>query len=282
MVVNSNGDLRSRLEALNRARLEGQLQPARTIRRPDPSQDRPAMLRQVVPGRVVQTPTGSFYRITARASRQGPQGRDLIEQYRQNLVPPKPSVERRGDLARLAGARPTQALYIDLETCGFAGNPLFLIGLMYWSRNDLRIVQLLARNYAEEGPIIQQAAELLNKKTIIVSFNGKSFDWPMLRERAVAHRVRLTEQIHHCDLLHESRRAWPDLSDHRLTTLETVLCHRRRTGDIAGSQIPQAYHHFVRTGNARLIGSIIRHNLWDLMTLAELTMLALSHRPPKQ
>jgi uncharacterized protein YprB with RNaseH-like and TPR domain len=274
--MDSRHDLRSRLEALNRARLQGKICSADQIRIPDADRrTAPPPLREVAPGRVVTNPAGSFYRITARASQLGHQGLALSQQYPQTLRAGSAGGHP-GHLDILATTSLGRALYMDLETCGFAGNPLFLVGLMWWYRADFRVVQLFARNYAEERAVIDQTATILADKSTLVTFNGKSFDWPMLRERAMAHRVQMPEHMEHCDLLHESRRAWPGLSDHRLTTLETVLCRRRRTGDIDGSQIPEAYHNFVHTGDARLIGSIIRHNLWDLLTLAELAMIALT------
>jgi uncharacterized protein YprB with RNaseH-like and TPR domain len=180
------------------------------------------------------------------------------------------------ELSRLAASPPESALFIDLETCGFAGNPLFLIGAMWWDRDDFHIAQLLARDYSEEKAVTHAAAQLVADRPALVSFNGKSFDWPMLRERAAVNRVSMPEPQAHCDLLHLSRRVWPTLPNHRLTTLETSLCRRRRTGDIDGAAIPEAYHGFVRTGDARIIGDILRHNLWDLMTLAELIALMLT------
>jgi len=263
-------DLRSRLEALNRARLEGRLVPGTAVPARQADHEVPTRLEDVAPGRAIDGPAGTCYQVSARVSLLGPKGRDLVRQYPVALAAARASPALYEDLAGLAAGPPDTALFVDLETCGFAGNPLFLVGAMWWDRDDFHIAQLLARDYSEEKAVTHAAAGLVAARPVLVSFNGKSFDWPMLRERAAVNRVSMPEPQTHCDLLHVSRRVWPSLPNHRLTTLETSLCRRRRTGDIDGAAIPEAYHGFVRTGDARIIGDILRHNLWDLMTLAEL------------
>ena len=75
------------------------------------------------------------------------------------------------------------------------------------------------------------------------------------------------------DLLHESRRVWGKvLPDCRLQTLEQKVCRRFRRDDIPGAQIPDVYHHFVRTADARLLAQVVEHNAWDLVTLADLLL----------
>ena len=85
--------------------------------------------------------------------------------------------------------------------------------------------------------------------------------------------VPVPETAGHLDLLHAARRVYRGvLPDCRLETLERYVCQRRRTEDIAGHLIPEAYHHFVRTGNAIDLGRIISHNAWDLVTLLDLML----------
>ena len=105
----------------------------------------------------------------------------------------------------------------------------------------------------------------------MVTFNGKTFDWPFVRDRAAICGVELVEPDAHCDLLHVSRRRYRrSLPDCKLQTLELYVCKRRRVGDIPGSEIPAAYHEFVQTGDARLIRDVVHHNFLDLITMAEL------------
>jgi uncharacterized protein YprB with RNaseH-like and TPR domain len=83
--------------------------------------------------------------------------------------------------------------------------------------------------------------------------------------------VKLPRPKSHLDLLHEARRHYGrETPNHKLQTLEQIVCGRTREDDIPGAMIPAAYHEFVRTGNARTIGLILRHNLRDLLTMADL------------
>jgi hypothetical protein len=169
------------------------------------------------------------------------------------------------------GFLPDDVLFVDLETTGLGSTPLFLIGTMGWEGGGLVVRQYFARNYAEEPAVVRLFLDLLRRKPLLVSFNGKSFDMPYVRVRAAANGLPYVEPANHFDLLHVSRRIWRGyLPDCRLQTLERHVCGRTRTGDIPGADIPQAYHDFVRTGDARQMGECLRHNRLDLITLADL------------
>jgi uncharacterized protein YprB with RNaseH-like and TPR domain len=169
------------------------------------------------------------------------------------------------------GLVPEDLAFFDLETTGLSSSPVFLIGVMVWANGGLVTRQFFARDYSEERPIISMFAECLRGKRMLVSFNGKSFDLPYIRARAAATGVRFAFDGPHFDLLHISRRAWKDrLPNCRLQTLEAHICGRHRTGDIPGHAIPQAYHDYVRTEDARQMVSTLEHNRLDLITLAEL------------
>lgn len=178
---------------------------------------------------------------------------------------------------RIASACPSAELMlddlilIDIETTGLGNSPLFLIGTMVWEMDGLEVRQYLARNYAEEAAVIAAFIDTCAPKKLLVTFNGKSFDFPFIRTRAAANRIPFHIDPPHFDLLHECRRVWKDvLPNCRLQTLERYVCKRARYGDIPGSQIPEVYHEYVRTENARLIAEILKHNLLDLVTMADL------------
>ncbi|MCJ7543072.1 MAG: ribonuclease H-like domain-containing protein, partial [Phycisphaerae bacterium] len=116
------------------------------------------------------------------------------------------------------------------------------------------------------------------RSALLVTFNGKAFDMTMIRERAAFHGVPLPRQEPpHLDLLQEARRLWRGrVPDCRLVTLEQCLCQRSRIGDIPGWAIPEAYHRFVDTGDARELSDILHHNLLDLLTMAELLCAVLT------
>jgi hypothetical protein len=210
---------------------------------------------------------------------------------------------RNRELQLLRQRWPNDVVLLDLETCGFAGSPIFLAGLLHQQDDRWTLAQLLARTYAEEKPLLQTLWSLVAAKRLLVTFNGKSFDWPMVHDRSTLHhlgqdpRYRATASVDpdrpivagemldrtaqrpilgHCDLLHLARRHWGTrLPDCRLQTLERHLCRRRRADDIPGREIPAAYHDFVRHGDAWLLRSVLHHNALDLITLLQLATLVM-------
>lgn len=180
-------------------------------------------------------------------------------------------------LARLAPEgdepfTPEDLVFMDIETTGLSNSPLFLIGVMIWADGGFEVRQFLARNYAEEAAVVAFFTDVCAEKRLLVTFNGKSFDMPYIRTRAAANGIAFGHVGPlHLDLLHESRRIWKKwLPDCKLQTLETRICGRRRHGDIPGAQIPDAYHAYVRTENAWQVVEILKHNLLDLVTLADI------------
>jgi uncharacterized protein YprB with RNaseH-like and TPR domain len=198
---------------------------------------------------------------------------------------------------------------LDLETCGFAGSMVFLIGLVHWHEQQLVLTQLWARNYAEEKAILQSLWSLIYDRELLVTFNGKSFDWPQVHDRSTLHGLGYREPVpsslvgalpvdlsrqqqtdwptalapndrrpepRHLDLLHHARRRWKhQLPNCRLQTLERYVCGRRRVGDLPSNEIPLAYHHYVRTGRPEQVEAILHHNALDLVTLLQVALVFL-------
>ncbi len=166
---------------------------------------------------------------------------------------------------------PEDACFLDVETTGLGTAVVFLIGTLAWREGRLVCRQLLARSYAEEASILDAFAQQARGTRLLVTFNGKTFDVPSLRARAATARVVLPDPPLHLDLLHPARRRFGHtMPDCRLQTLERIVCRRHRVDDIAGADIGRAYHDFVRTGDARELALIVKHNRQDLLTLAEL------------
>ena len=210
--------------------------------------------------------------------------------------------QRPAELQAFLAGLPGKVMLLDLETCGFAGSPIFLAGLLYEQDHCWKLSQLLSRTYAEEKSLLQTLWTIAAGKRVLVTFNGKSFDWPMVHDRSTLHHLGQDPRdqtaqavdipwgavvtppslrndprpaLIHCDLLHHARRRWgKQLPDCRLQTLERHVCRRRREEDIPGHEIPAAYHDFVRTGDAWLMRSVLHHNALDLITLLQLAMLA--------
>jgi len=177
------------------------------------------------------------------------------------------------DEIRTLIASPEQALFFDTETTGLGGNMVFMLGVMRIAGGDVRLSQVFARDYREERELLDVWIDMLAGSGMLVSFNGKSFDMPVLRDRLGLHGIAQPPEPPHLDLLHHSRRRWREvLPDCRLQTLEWRICGRRRSGDIPGEEIPGVYHRFVRTGEAADILTVFHHNALDLITLADIAL----------
>jgi len=186
------------------------------------------------------------------------------------------------ELCRLADASGEDLLFMDTETCGLSGAMVFLVGMMRHSEGQLVFEQCFARDYSQEPAVLGAFMNRYDGAAMLVTFNGKAFDMNLIRERSAFHGIELPpRQPPHLDLLHESRRRWKsDVPNCKLQTLERLLCGRRRAGDIPGADIPDAYHRFVATGDARQVADIMHHNLLDLLTMAQLVTAVLTGAAP--
>ncbi len=248
-------------------------------------QNRGKQTIEQLPGITVKTNhAGRFYSLRRSVRRLWSDSPEVLKHYRWAIAGSGLATidsQQFPELAQLTQTPLEKVIYLDIETCGFAGTMVFLIGLMWFENDDFVVEQLLAGDYAQEPAILAQAADTLDRFELVTSFNGKRFDLPFIRERATFHKQRQAEIKTHLDLLFTAKRRWgKDLPNCQLQTLEFFLCNRRRVDDIPGDQIPQAYHDFVRDGNANKIRSIAHHNLLDLLTMAQLVaMLAAGQQP---
>jgi uncharacterized protein YprB with RNaseH-like and TPR domain len=197
--------------------------------------------------------------------------RSDIEKPRANWgllgVPPRDEEE----LVRLAEAGLSRALFLDLETGGLSSSPVFLAGTMRWNGETFVLRQYFARHYGEEATLLRALGELTREFEFLVTFNGRSYDAPFLKGRAVTHGLKLRLPPRHLDLLHAARRRWrKDLPDCRLQTVERHVCGRWRTGDVPGDEVPGLYHDYVRKGDPWRLIPVFHHNLLDVITMAEI------------
>jgi uncharacterized protein YprB with RNaseH-like and TPR domain len=175
------------------------------------------------------------------------------------------------ELERLLRVPFDRVLYLDLETGGLGSSCIFLAGTMRWIGEDYVLRQYFARHYGEEAALIAHLAEDLRQAEAVVTFNGKSFDVPLLRERGARHLIQVPAPMLHADLLHHSRAAWKGkVPNCRLTTLEAYICQRRRSGDVPGDEVPGIYHSYVRDGGGDRLIPVFHHNLLDVITMDEL------------
>jgi uncharacterized protein len=175
---------------------------------------------------------------------------------------------------------PSKWLFLDTETTGLAGGTgtyAFLIGLAWWDAGGLQVEQLLMRDFTEEYSLLQELAERVKERPVLVTFNGKSFDWPLLENRFTMTRsIAAPRLATHLDLLHPARALWKlRLGSVRLAELERRVLDAQRLGwhredDIESALIPQRYFDYLRGGPAQPIVGVVRHNQMDLRGLAAL------------
>jgi uncharacterized protein YprB with RNaseH-like and TPR domain len=172
-----------------------------------------------------------------------------------------------------------RTLFIDLETTGLgggAGSYAFLVGVGWFDEAMFVVRQFVLASYGAERALLQAVAQLSGECALLVSYNGKSFDVPLIQTRFAFNRMPPAfEEVPHLDMLHTARRLWrqPETAS-RLVTFEGSLCGFRREGDVPGFEIPGRYFHYVRTGDPRPLAGVLEHNRLDLLTLALLTSRA--------
>jgi uncharacterized protein YprB with RNaseH-like and TPR domain len=181
---------------------------------------------------------------------------------------------------RAALVDPAKWLFLDTETTGLAGGTgtyAFLVGLAWWDAGGLQIEQFFMRDFAEEHSLLHELAARIAERPVLVTFNGKSFDWPLLESRFTMTRsIAAPRLTAHLDLLHPARALWKlRLGSVRLVELERRVLDAPRLGwhredDVASALIPQHYFDYLRGGPVEPIAGIVRHNQMDLRGLAAL------------
>jgi len=196
---------------------------------------------------------------------------ELLSRTRDELVSRK---------TRAALEDPEKWLFLDTETTGLAGGTgtyAFLIGLASWDAGGLQVEQFFMRDFAEEHSLLQELTQRIAERPVLVTFNGKSFDWPLLESRFTMTRsIAVPKLAAHLDLLHPARALWKlRLGSVRLVELERHILDAPRLGwhrenDVSSALIPQFYFDYLRGGPAEPLVGVVRHNQMDLRGLAAL------------
>ncbi len=247
-------------------------------------------LEELAPGEVVETPVGVCYVVKHTypvdhahgAARLG----DLLAYHPNQLASmhPPSALEECGDFSTAA--------FLDTETTGLGGAGVyaFMVGVGVFEpcatstvgEMDFVVRQFFMRSPAEEPAQLHALAALLNQRNVMVTFNGRSFDLPLLRARYALNRALLPAELRrvplinegspHLDLLLPARRLWKRrLQSCRLINLETeVLGLERSQSDVPGFLIPQLYVDYVRSGRAGEMARVFYHNQEDIVTTAAL------------
>lgn len=173
---------------------------------------------------------------------------------------------------------PATALFIDTETTGLmggAGTAVFLVGAGYFTEGAFRLEQCFMRDFDDEEPMLEYLNGIFARSETVVSFNGKSFDVPLLRNRFVSQRMPFRlDTTRHFDLVHAARRFYKTrLGDCSLGNIERAVLGVRRRGDIASAEIPQIWLDYIHTRDAHMLPRVFYHHKMDILSLVALTAL---------
>jgi uncharacterized protein YprB with RNaseH-like and TPR domain len=178
----------------------------------------------------------------------------------------------------IRSAPPCRWAFLDTETTGLAagsGTYAFLIGVGRITQEGFKVRQFFMREYAEERSILAALEAHLTDFDVLITYNGKSYDQPLLEARYLVTRQKSSfSRLAHLDLLHGARRLWKlRLADCRLMQLEEQILGFYREGDLPGELIPYVYFEYLRSHEARRLVPIFHHNAMDILTLACLTAI---------
>lgn len=169
----------------------------------------------------------------------------------------------------------SKLLFLDTETTGLSGGTgtiAFLIGTGYFTDECFVLRQYFIRDYDEEAAALRDLNRLLSGFRGLVTFNGKAFDWNLLKTRFTFNRIRLTcGDLLHIDLLFPSRKLWKlKLESCRLSSIEENILREYRTDDVPGALIPQLYFHYLESRNAVEMVKVMKHNELDILSMVSL------------
>lgn len=177
--------------------------------------------------------------------------------------------------ASLSRFEMTGATFLDIETTGLSmgtGTVAFLVGLGWYEGNDFHVRQLFVDRLENEPAVLHSLLECVRDRPHLVTFNGKTFDVPVLRARLALNRIgtRL-DRAGHLDLLHVARRLYRRrIGDCSLDSCERSVLGFHREGDIPGELIPEIFVEYLRTGRPGRMHDVFHHNLLDVVSMAAL------------
>jgi uncharacterized protein YprB with RNaseH-like and TPR domain len=241
---------------------------------PEPKRVLPCHIEDVVSGQVVETAFGKHFeteRLYERHRRHGSVGiadladlpEDLLAALSEGAIPQ---------------SHPTRWAFLDTETTGLAGGTgtyAFLIGVGSIAEDGFRLRQFFMRDYDEEASVLAALAGHLAPFEVLITYNGKAYDQPLLETRYRMVRSRTPfSHMEHLDLLHGARRLWKlRLESCRLVDLENQILGVERQGDLPGELIPYYYFEYLRMRQAFRLVPIFHHNATDIVSLACLTAI---------
>ncbi len=240
-------------------------------------------IEELMSGEVVQTPLGQHFeteRVWERHRRHGSMDISDLPELPEDLL----DALSEGAIPR---SSPEKWAFLDTETTGLAGGAgtyAFLIGVGAIEPEGFRLRQFFMRDYGDEASLLWRLSEHLAQFDVLITYNGKTYDQPLLETRYRMARARHPfDRMEHLDLLFGARRLWKlRLESCRLVDLENRILGVEREGDLPGEMIPYCYFEFLKTQEAFRVVPIFHHNAIDILSLACLTAIVpLAFREPE-
>lgn len=255
--------------------------PAITRHPPSPTPDSrllPPRIEDLMPGFWQDTPDGRTFIVERRFELDHFHGAIPL---RRTLAARGEVVARIGRNAALAEVAPERVLYLDTETTGLSGGTgtyAFLVGIGHFCDGGFRLRQYFQTDFGQEPALLRALADYLPAFDAVVTFNGKSFDLPLLETRLTINGLlrgrpagRNVRELPHLDLLHPARRIYRDrFGSCRLGELEQRVLGLARVEDVPSWEIPALYFRYVRTRRFRAVQPVFEHNALDVLSLVTL------------
>ncbi len=242
-------------------------------------------IEDLIPGDYLETSHGLCFRVKTTYPYHHYQGNIAISE----LLDKNPAVLE-NVVSDLKDHTPnfSRTLFFDTETTGLdtgAGVYIFLAGLGYFDGNRFVVEQFFMRDFPEEPAVLDALEHIMNRFDTIVTYNGKTYDWPLLESRYAMNRrsVPMNNPVH-LDLLHIARKLYKHrLQSCRLVSVEEGVLGYHRLDDLPGALLPERYFQYIRSRDARFIHKAFSHNANDIVSMAALlsSMITLLQNPRK-
>jgi uncharacterized protein YprB with RNaseH-like and TPR domain len=228
-------------------------------------------IESVVEGKEIDTPYGQAF-VVEKDYEFDPRIEDVSLEFKASLVNLSTWISD----PNLVRCKPQSFIFLDTETSGLAGGTgtyAFLIGIGKFTNTGFNLSQFFMRDPFEEPSHLAAVLGALDDSRVLVTYNGKSFDVPLLNSRYISNGEPPPLKKHyHIDLLHLARRLWRDrLPSRTLGSIEeNILGAKRTEDDIPGWIVPSIYFDYIKTGDARPLTNVLYHNAMDIISLATL------------
>jgi uncharacterized protein YprB with RNaseH-like and TPR domain len=263
--------LRQRIARIDRKYADAAASPAPSAPRPRAAG---GFIEELIRGELVATPLGEHFeteKLWEGHRRHGSMDISSLAELPADLL-------AQLSAGAIPNADPTRWAFLDTETTGLAGGTgtyAFLVGVGSIEPAGFRLRQFFMRDYGDEPSMLSRLSEHLSRFDVLITYNGKAYDQPLLETRYRMSRARHPfDRMEHLDLLFGARRIWKlRLESCRLVDLEGQILGVERQGDVPGEMIPYVYFDFLRTREAFRLVPVFHHNAIDILSLACLTAI---------